>query len=119
MPEPSSVQPTDADTSPDKTPKPGLYLNWEDWLPFFEDQDIPLAAKKKQIEALWTIVMCFVDADYDLLGPNNATVPETSGQVFDLTAVLQAAVLNLKGSDTETASPQQAQDAGKANKAAS
>lgn len=83
-------------------PKPSLYLNWEDWLPFFENPDVPLADKRSQIEALWTIVMCFADADYDILGPDDFAAQETSGQVVDLTAVMHAAVVGLEGSEIQT-----------------
>ena len=83
------------DTPP--KPKPSLYLNWEDWLPFFENPDVPLADKRSQIEALWTIVMCFADADYDILGPDELKAQKTSGQIVDLTAAMQAAVVSLKG----------------------
>ncbi len=83
------IRPTDK-----KAKRPGLHLNWEDWLPFFEHPDISLEDKKKQIEALWTIVLCFADANYDLLGPDDVPNQETSGQVLDLTAALRQAVLN-------------------------
>ncbi|QBF32350.1 hypothetical protein [Thalassococcus sp. S3] len=81
-------------TPPTPPPKPSLHLNWQDWLPFFEHPDISLEDKKKQIEALWTILMCFADAKYDVLGPDDLAAQETSGQVLDLTAALKAAVLN-------------------------
>ncbi len=81
-------------TPPTPPPKASLYLNWEDWLPFFDDPDVSLADKQAQIEALWTIVMCFIDADFELLGPESIASPEIGGQLLDLTAALQAAVLN-------------------------
>lgn len=85
-------------TPPEKhaTSKPSLYLNWEDWLPFFDNPDVLLADKQSQIEALWTIVMCFVDADFKVLGPEDLASPETGGKLLDLTAAMQAAVLNSK-----------------------
>ena len=81
-------------TPPTPPPKPSLYLNWEDWLPFYYNPDVPLADKQRQIEALWTIVMCFIDADIDVLGPEDIASPEIGGQLLDLTAALQSAVLN-------------------------
>ena len=85
---------TETPPTPPPDPKPSLYLNWEDWLPFFDSPDISLANKKKHIEALWTIVICFADAEYEVLGPDELSEQETSGQVVDLTAAMQAAVVN-------------------------
>lgn len=90
---PPSTGITTTGASPEK---PGLYLNWEDWLPFFEDWDISLADKKRHIEALWFILECFADANYNLLGPDDLDGQENSGKVLDLTAALRAAVLNSK-----------------------
>lgn len=77
-------------------PPPGLHLNWEDWLPYFEDSDATDAEKRQMIEALWSIAMAFVD-----LGWNIDSAPETSGQTLDLTAALRAAVLNSENQQKE------------------
>ena len=92
------------ETPPKPPPKvqPSLYLSWEDWLPFFTSKDTSLADKKKQIEALWTIVKCFADAKYKVLGPDDLKDQETGGQVVDLTAVMQAAVVGLERSQIQT-----------------
>ncbi len=92
------------ETPPTPPPKetPSLYLNWEDWLPFFTSKDTSLTDKRKQIEALWTIVKCFADAKYKVLGPDELKGQETSGQVVDLTAVMHAAVVGLERSQIQT-----------------
>ena len=89
------------DMPPTPPPKPSLHLDWEDWLPFFDNPDISLADKQSQIEALWTIVMCFIDTDFKVLGPEDIASPEIGGKLIDLTAALQAAVVN-----SETSSEQ-------------
>lgn len=92
------------ETPPTPPPKvtPSLYLNWEDWLPFFTSKDTSLTDKQKQIEALWTIVKCFADVKIKILGPDELKDQETSGQVVDLTAVMHAAVVGLEGSKIQT-----------------
>lgn len=75
------------------TPSPAqrsIHLNWKDWLPYLEDSNATEADKKKVIETVWSIAMAFVDLGWDI----NAS-EESSGQSFDLTVSLQAAVLNL------------------------
>ena len=101
MPGPPTPPSTGAGTTTEQKPKPGLYLNWENWLPHFEDDRVSLADKKKQFEALWSIAMCFSDMDYDLLGPDDVADKETCGQVIDLKATLEFAVVNLEASRTQ------------------
>lgn len=76
---------------PTETPPsyPALQMNWQDFLPLMEDDDIPEDQKRAFIEALWSIVIAFVD-----LGWNVAPAKEICGQNFDLTAALRAAMLN-------------------------
>lgn len=76
---------------PNETPQsyPALQMNWEDFLPFMEDDDIPEDQKRAFIDALWSIVIAFVD-----LGWNVAPASESCGQDLDLRAALEAAVLN-------------------------
>lgn len=81
------------DTPPTPPPRPSLHLNLEDWLPDLENEDAPEAEKIAFIETLWSIAMAFVDLGWDL-----STHQETSGQSFDLSAVLRAAVLNSEDS---------------------
>ncbi len=84
------------DTPPTPPPKPSIHLNIEDWMPCLADQGIPETDKIQLIETLWSIVLHFVDLGWDFESSEN-----TSGQSLDLTAALQAAVLN--SNDTEEA----------------
>lgn len=70
--------------------KPTLQLIWQDWIPFVEDSDLTDDQKREMIETLWSIVMAFVDLDWEV----SADRQETSGQILDLKAALEAAVLN-------------------------
>lgn len=64
--------PTDTNKNQDQTPAnssndtPGLTFDWRDWLPYFEDQDIPETQKRELIETLWQIIVAFVDLGFDL-----------------------------------------------------
>ncbi|MDJ0825703.1 MAG: hypothetical protein QNJ16_09385 [Rhodobacter sp.] len=66
-----------------------LRFDWEDWLPFLAGSDLSDDQKREFIESLWAIVMGFVDLGFHL----NPTA-EICGEVIDLKAVLEAAVLN-------------------------
>jgi len=70
--------------------KPSMHVNWEDWLPFLEECDAPHEDKMKMIEALWSLVLTFVDAGWDV-----TQSPKSCGQNLDLTAALGATVLDL------------------------
>lgn len=75
---------------------PKLLFTWEDWLPYMDEFDGTDAEKRAFIETLWVIVKVFVDLGWEVESPNDRP-EETSGQVFDLTAELRSAVLDLKG----------------------
>jgi len=45
---------------------PTLGIDWEAYLPFFEDADIPDDQKRALIEALWGIMTAFVDLGFGL-----------------------------------------------------
>ncbi len=77
---------------PPASPRPSLVLNWEDWLPYLEDEDASEAEKRQLIETLWSIVVSFVDLGWHIVPEPPAE--ETCGQVLDLTAALNAAVVN-------------------------
>ena len=47
-----------------ETAPPRLEIDWDAYLPFFEDEDIPDEAKKELLEALWSIVVSFVDLGF-------------------------------------------------------
>ena len=75
-----------------ETPPPqrrSIHLNWRDWLPELEASTASEEEKRQVIEAVWNIAMGFVDLGWDL-----DTSEENSGQSFDLTAALRAAVLH-------------------------
>ena len=69
-------------------PTLGLRFDWQDWLPYFEDEAIPDDQKQELIETLWAIVTAFVDMGWSL----NPT-QQICGQDIDLKAVLEQAVL--------------------------
>ncbi len=73
------------------TPKPKLHHDWEDWLPYLEQSDATPEQKRALIEALWSIVLCFVDLGWDV-----SDASESCGEPLDLKAALEAAMLNSK-----------------------
>jgi len=78
------------DTTSTKNPKPtAIRFDWRDWEQYLADSDLPDDKKREFIETLWTIVMGFVDLGFGL----NPT-QEICGEVIDLKAVLETAVLN-------------------------
>ncbi|WP_187432189.1 hypothetical protein ROLI_013170 [Roseobacter fucihabitans] len=83
------TQPISAAPATRQAAHPKLHLNWEDWLPMMEDEDIPEDQKRAFIEALWSITVAFVDVGWGL-----STEAEICGQDLDLTAALRSAVLN-------------------------
>ncbi len=70
--------------------QPELILNWQDWLPYLENTEICEADKQQMIEALWSLVVAFVDLGWDV---QRSSRPKTCGQSLDLTAALRAAVV--------------------------
>lgn len=47
-----------------ETAPPRLEIDWDAYLPYFEDEDISEADKQELIEALWSIVVGFVDMGF-------------------------------------------------------
>ena len=88
---------TDNDLNPKVSP--ALRFDWRDWLPYFEDEDIPIEQKRELIETLWSIVITFVDLGFELNPPQNAS--KSCGKEIDLTAALQAAVLQSQTGDSD------------------
>ena len=84
---------------PSRPSSPKLIFDWEDWLPYLLDTDIDEGAsdedKRAMIEAVWSIVMGFMDLEWEVQGRAGFD-QKTCGQVLDLKAVLEAAVLNLR-----------------------
>lgn len=53
---------TDAKASP----PPSLSIDWDAYLPFFEDEDVSEEDKRQMIEALWSIMVGFVDLGFGI-----------------------------------------------------
>lgn len=88
-------------TPPPAPARPGLHLNWEEWLPYLDDLNATEAEKRQFIETLWSIVIAFVDLGWDVApGPSSK---ETCGQVLDLRAALEAAMVQSEDPQTEEA----------------
>ena len=78
------------DTTSSKNPSPiAIRFDMEDWLPYLKDSNLTDDQKREFLESLWAIVMSCVDLGFHL---NPAQ--EICGEVIDLKAVLEAAVLN-------------------------
>jgi hypothetical protein len=78
------------DTTQTRNPNPmAIRFDWQDWLPYLEGSDLPNDKKREFIQSLHAIVMGCVD-----LGFNLNPAQEICGEVLDLKAVLENAVLN-------------------------
>lgn len=89
-------------TSPSENVPPVLRFDWRDWLPYFEDENIPEDQKRVLIETLWSIMIGFVDLGWSIAPTQESSPLENSdvgksakncGQTFDLKVVLEAAVV--------------------------
>lgn len=78
--------------TPPPPPYPAIQLDWEEWMPMVDDTSLTDAEKRQVIEALWDIVVGFVD-----LGWGIAPSEENGGEVLDLTSALQASMVSLEG----------------------
>jgi len=74
-----------------ETAPPSLSIDWDAYLPFFEDEDISEADKQELIEALWSIVVSFVD-----LGFGVHPVQQACGKHISLAEMPIGDVLNSK-----------------------
>lgn len=79
-----------------ETAPPRLEIDWDVYLPFFEDEDIPDEAKLELIEALWSIVVSFVDLGF---GVHPVQHPCGKQNAFD--EHLIADVLSCEGNPNE------------------
>ena len=75
--------------NPETTP-PSLTIDWDAYQPFFEDEDISEAEKHELIEALWSIVVSFVD-----LGFGIHPLQQVCGKDISLADLPVSDVLNL------------------------
>lgn len=69
--------------------KPQVGFDWRDWLPYLAEADMPEADKQASIEALWSIVIAFVDLGFEV-----KSHADTCGEAIDLKAALAAAVVS-------------------------
>jgi len=60
-----------------------LAFDWQEWLPYFEDQDIPEAQKREMIETLWQIVVAFVDLGFEVHPAQVVMDEKGCGQLAD------------------------------------
>ena len=95
-----SHPPPDPKDVTNATARPAVQFDWEDWREYLEDSDISDDQKRELIETLWAIVTGFVDLGFGL----NPT-QQICGEVIDLKAVLEAAVLS--SDDTHTKDEQE------------
>ncbi len=86
--------PVKPDPPPFPTPHPTetskLIFKWEDWLPYLAAEEATDDEKRAMIEAVWSIVVAFVDLGWEVDGSSE----KSCGQVLDLKAALEAAVLH-------------------------
>jgi hypothetical protein len=79
-----------------------LHHNWEEWLPYLAHFDVSEAEKRALIDAVWNIIVGFVDLGWDVRSPALIS-PEIGGQILDLSAILRAAVVYSETSEKEEA----------------
>lgn len=80
-----------------ETAPPSLTIDWDAYLPFFEDENISEEDKHALIEALWSITVSFVD-----LGFGVHPVQQVCGQDQEGLALMIADVVSLKDQQNET-----------------
>ncbi len=78
-----------------ETAPPSLTIDWDSYLPFFEDEDISDEHKRELIEALWSIMVNFVD-----LGFGIHPVQQACGKDVSLAKMPAMDVLNLPNTKT-------------------
>ncbi|MCG3267148.1 hypothetical protein [Yoonia sp. I 8.24] len=79
-----------------ETAPPSLTIDWDAYLPFFEDEDISDEDKRELIEALWSIVINFVDLGFDV-----HPLQQACGKDISLAEVPIRDVLNLDNTTSE------------------
>ena len=94
--------PTPSRPPPEVEPpgRPQVHFDWQDWLPYVATCDGTDAQKRALIEAVWAIVLTFVDHGWEV-GTKPGAGKKTCGQDIDLTTALMAAVVDSEKSKTE------------------
>jgi len=80
-----------------ETAPPTLTIDWDAYLPFFEDDDISEEDKHELIEALWSIVVSFVD-----LGFGVHPIQQVCGQGNDPLSDVPPDLLSLLKAEQDT-----------------
>ncbi|MBI1494210.1 hypothetical protein [Halocynthiibacter styelae] len=83
-----------------ETAPPALNIDWDAYLPFFEDEDISDEHKRELIEALWSIMVSFVDLGFGIHPVQQARAQQIGGKDVSLAEMLAMDVLN--SPDTRT-----------------
>ena len=78
---------------------PTLSIDWDAYLPLFEDEDIPEEQKRALIETLWSIMVAFVDLGFGI-HPLNAACGKSDEE-------LAQAIASVVSSDHPTETPSQ------------
>lgn len=78
--------PPDTTSSNAKGP-PVLRFDWQEWTPYLEG--VPEDQQQALIETLWTIVLAFADLGFAIKDE-----AQSCGQMLDLKAALEAAMVN-------------------------
>ena len=78
-----------------ETAPPRLTIDWDAYLPFFENEDISDADKRELIEVLWSIMVSFVD-----LGFSIHPIQQACGKDVSLAELPAVDVLNLSNTNT-------------------
>ncbi len=81
---------------------PKLIFDWEEWLPYLADKEASDEERRAMIDAVWIVVMAFADLEWEIRG-RDGSEKDSCGQVLDLKAVLEAAVLNSREMSPEKA----------------
>lgn len=69
----------------DKQTRPSLTIDWEAYLPFLENEDIPEDQKRALIQNLWGIMTAFVDLGFGV-HPVNQTCGKDAASLNDALA---------------------------------
>lgn len=77
-----------------ETAPPRLSIDWDAYLPFLENEDISEEHKRELIEALWSIMVSFVD-----LGFGIHPVQQVCGQDISLAELPATDVLSLDNTE--------------------
>ena len=93
-----------------ETAPPSLTIDWDAYLPFFEDEDISDEHKRELIEALWSIMVSFVDLGFGVHPVQQVSENKIGGKDVSLAKMPAVDVLNLPNTKTtfETAAAPEA-----------